>query len=173
MAGADLPTASDVGDRRTRWLPIFALSLAAAAGALPPSTADAAERAFPAARSGQGERMTIRLTINLERPIEATLLDGPAARDFAALLPLTLTLSDYASTEKISDLPKRLTADGAPDGFEPKAGDIAYYAPWGNLAIFHKGFHYSPGLVRLGAIVTGTERLAVPGPITVAIERAE
>jgi hypothetical protein len=36
------------------------------------------------------------------------------SRDFAALLPLTLTLKDYAATEKISDLPKRLSTDGAP-----------------------------------------------------------
>ncbi len=59
----------------------------------------------------------------------------------ASLLPLSVTLTDYASTEKISDLPRRLATDGAPDGFDPSAGDIGYYAPWGNLAIReqHKG----------------------------------
>jgi hypothetical protein len=31
-------------------------------------------------------------------------------------------------------------------------GDITYYAPWGNLAIFYRDFGYSPGLVRLGHI---------------------
>jgi hypothetical protein len=31
-------------------------------------------------------------------------------------------------------------------------GDIAYYAPWGNLAIFHKDFGYSDGLIILGKI---------------------
>jgi hypothetical protein len=36
-------------------------------------------------------------------PITATLDDNEIARDFASLLPLTLT--DYAATEKISDLP--------------------------------------------------------------------
>jgi hypothetical protein len=41
--------------------------------------------------------------------LPATLNDSPAARDFAALLPLTLTLKDYAATEKISDLPRRLS----------------------------------------------------------------
>ena len=67
--------------------------------------------------------------------ISGTLTDSPTARDFASLLPLTVTLKDYAGTEKISDLPKRLSTEGAPKGFDPSVGDIAYYAPWGNLAI--------------------------------------
>lgn len=46
------------------------------------------------------------------------------------LLPLTLTLEDYASTEKISDLPKRLSTQGAPAGIDPSVGDVTYYAPW-------------------------------------------
>lgn len=154
--------------------PLQALALAvtfAALGAdLPVAATESANRQAPVAGI---ERMTIRLRIVGERPIEAMLLDVPAARDLAALLPLTLTLTDYAATETISELPRKLTAAGAPDGFEPKAGDIAFYAPWGNLAIFHKGFHHSPGLVRLGTITTGIERFAVPGPMRVTIERAD
>lgn len=115
----------------------------------------------------------VRLIVRGERTIEATLLDAPAARDFAALLPLTLTLKDYAATEKIGDLLRRITTEGAPDGFEPKAGDIAFSAPWGNLAIFHKGFRYSPRLVRLVAITAGAERLAAPGPVNVTVERVD
>ena len=45
--------------------------------------------------------MTIRLDVD-GTPLTATLEDTEAARDFASLLPLTLTLEDYASTEKIS-----------------------------------------------------------------------
>lgn len=41
-------------------------------------------------------------------------------------LPLTLTLKDYAGTEKISDLPKRLSTEGAPSGSDPSVGDITY-----------------------------------------------
>ena len=43
----------------------------------------------------------------------ARLEDNAAARDFASLLPMTVTLRDYARTEKIGDLPKRLSTDGA------------------------------------------------------------
>lgn len=39
----------------------------------------------------------------------ATLDDTETTKDFASLLPLPLTLEDYASTEKISDLPRKLS----------------------------------------------------------------
>jgi hypothetical protein len=52
--------------------------------------------------------MNIRIDV-ASREIRATLDDNETARDFASLLPLTLTLEDYSATEKISDLPKRLS----------------------------------------------------------------
>lgn len=103
----------------------------------------------------------------------ATLEDSAASRDFAALLPLDLTLSDYHGIEKIADLPTRLSTDGAPAGVDPEVGDITYYAPWGNLALFYRGFGYSRGLVRLGRIEQGIERLAGSGAITARIERVD
>ena len=101
----------------------------------------------------------------------ATLDDTETARDFAALLPLTLTLTDYASTEKVSDLPRKLSTKGAPPGAAASAGDISYYAPWGNLALFHCDFEYSSGLVKLGALDGGVDLLRRRGPLTVKIER--
>ncbi len=113
--------------------------------------------------------MKIRLTVN-DKIINATLADNPSARDFLALLPLSLTLKDYASTEKISDLPKKLTTQNAPAGFDPGVGDITYYAPWGNLAIFYRDFGYSAGLIKLGHIDAGMEALNISGPMQVTIE---
>jgi hypothetical protein len=60
------------------------------------------------------------------RTLAATLADNAAARDFATLLPLTLTLNDYAKAERISDLPKKLTTEGTPAGSDPSVGDITY-----------------------------------------------
>lgn len=100
------------------------------------------------------------------------LEDSASARDFAALLPLTLTLEDYAATEKISMLARKLVTTGAPAGIDPEVGDFAYYAPWGNLAIFHKDFRYSAGLVRLGRVLEGVELLARKGNVEARIERA-
>lgn len=121
----------------------------------------------------QVEEMTkIRMTID-GTEITATLDDNATSRDFVSLLPMTLTLGDYSKTEKVSDLPRRLSTEGAPEGIDPSIGDITYYAPWGNLALFYRDFGYAPGLVRLGRIESGIEVFERPGPLTVTIERAE
>jgi len=103
--------------------------------------------------------------------ITATLEGSEAAKDFISLLPMSLTLEDYASTEKISDLPRRLSTTGSPAGITPKVGYMAYYAPWGNLAIFHEDFRYSIGLVRLGVLDSGVEIMRRPGPLKVTIRK--
>lgn len=114
--------------------------------------------------------MKIRLVAG-NRTFTATLEDNAAARDFAALLPLELTLSDYNRIEKIADLPKRLATEGTPDGIDPQIGDITYYAPWGNLAIFYRDFGYSRGLVRLGRIEGNADALAKVDGTSARIER--
>lgn len=102
----------------------------------------------------------------------ATLDDNDSARDFAAMLPLNLTLKDYAATEKIADLPRKLSIQGAPEGYKPSTGDVSYYAPWGNLAIFHKDFPYSSGLVRLGRLESGLDAMRRTGTRSVRVELA-
>jgi hypothetical protein len=119
-------------------------------------------------------RGTMRIRMNVEgKALAATLEDNATTREFAALLPLTLTLTDYNATEKISDLPKRLSTKGAPPGSDPAVGDISYYAPWGNLAVFYRDFGYSEGLVKLGTIESGIEALRRSGPLRVTIELSE
>jgi hypothetical protein len=115
--------------------------------------------------------MNISLTIEGGESVTATLHDTVAARDFASLLPLILTLKDYASTEKVAELPKRLDTEGEPDGFAPSRGDITLYAPWGNLAIFYKDFTFSRGLVSLGKLSRVPDAFRRPGPVTVTIAR--
>ncbi|WP_095058136.1 MULTISPECIES: cyclophilin-like fold protein [Pseudomonas] len=112
--------------------------------------------------------MKIRIDVS-GGPVTATLDNNDSSIDFVKQLPMKLTLDDYASTEKISVLPKPLSTQGAPAGFTPSVGDIAFYAPWGNLAIFHKGFKYSSGLIKLGKIDSGLEVLARPGSLEVTI----
>jgi hypothetical protein len=70
--------------------------------------------------------------------LRGTLDDTAAGRDFASLLPLTLTLTltDFHATEKISDLPPRLSTEGAPAGTAASAGDITYSA---QLAVMCSG----------------------------------
>ena len=114
--------------------------------------------------------MKIRLILG-GTPLMATLNESATAREFAALLPLRLTLEDYASTEKICDLPSKLSIEGAPAGNAARAGDIAYYAPWGNLAVFHRSFGSSEGLVTIGRIDGGIEVLQRPVAVSATFER--
>jgi hypothetical protein len=116
--------------------------------------------------------MKIRIDVDGTR-VTATLDDTAASRDFVSLLPLTLTLEDYNRTEKISDLPKRLSTQDAPTGVDPSRGDIAYYAPWGNLAIFYEDFGYSRGLVKLGRIDSGIETFDRLGARKVIMQRID
>jgi hypothetical protein len=120
------------------------------------------------------ERSQVELRLRVGGTVlRATMLDSETTRDFISLLPLTLTLSDYAQTEKVSDLPRRLSTADAPDGVDPDVGDIAYHAPWGNLAIYYRDFGYSSRLVKLGSIDSGVEELAtMSGDFTVTIELA-
>ncbi|WP_204367854.1 cyclophilin-like fold protein [Candidatus Jidaibacter acanthamoebae] len=117
----------------------------------------------------QEDKMKIKITIN-HQTVTATMEDSPTARDFISLLPLTLTLDDYSKTEKISDLPKKLTKEGAPAAINPKAGDIAFYAPWGNLAIFYRDGHHSPGLIKLGKMDSSMEVFKASDSMKATIE---
>jgi hypothetical protein len=117
----------------------------------------------------QADSMKIRLKVG-DTVLTASLIDSATTRDFISLLPLTLTLEDYAGTEKISNLPKRLSTENAPSGSDPSVGDIAYYTPWGNLAIFYRDFGYSRGLVILGKIDSGMDAFKVPDSVRVTIE---
>jgi hypothetical protein len=113
--------------------------------------------------------MNIRLTLNGRR-VAATLNDSATARDFAAQLPLTLSLRDFHQAEKIADLPRKLSISGAPEGADPAVGDLAYYAPWNQLAIYYRDAPYATGLVVLGHMADGgTEQLATADEITIDV----
>ncbi|PHK04806.1 cyclophilin-like fold protein [Nostoc linckia] len=105
-----------------------------------------------------------------DKVITATLIDSKTTQDFISLLPLTLTLEDYAKTEKISYLSRKLSTEDAPPGSDPAVGDIAYYAPWGNLAMFYQDSGYANGLIILGKIDGGIEAFKVPDSVKVTIE---
>lgn len=122
-----------------------------------------------AASPERTENMKLRITLE-ERVITATLNDSKTTRDFISLLPLTLTLEDYAGIEKIGYLPRELSTQDMPAASDFTPGDLAYYAPWGNLAIHHHEFGYANGLVILGTIDGGKEALIVPGSVMVTIE---
>ncbi len=73
-----------------------------------------------------------------------------AARDFASRLPMELQFEDFAGTERIAYLNPKLNVGEAPTHMTPQTGDVAYYIPWGNLAVFVRNFRASESLVPLG-----------------------
>jgi len=150
-----------------------AVGVVVAAAFLGPCIAALQARAVPAPTVAAQTRpiMKIRIAFNA-RAVTATLAESPAAREFFAQLPLTLSLKDYAATEKIAYLPRKLRAiEGGNAGLTPEPGDIAYYAPWGNLAIFYKGADHAQGLVKLGHVHEGAEWLATASELQVTISK--
>ena len=130
------------------------------------------EDAAGSAAKKPARAMKIQIRIG-EKKLTATMRDSATTVDFLSLLPLKLTLKDYARTEKIADLPEKLTTHGAPAGSEPSAGDIAYYAPWGNLALFYKDFGDSSGLIILEKLDSRIEVLTKFGAGNIIIERTD
>ncbi|RPD44081.1 hypothetical protein DRJ53_18445 [Paracnuella aquatica] len=116
--------------------------------------------------------MRLRIIVD-DNIYTASLYDNSTSKDFVSLLPLSLTLTDYNNTEKISDLPKKLTTKDAPAGYKPSPGDITIYAPWGNLALFYKQFPYSEGLIVLGKLDGGIDVFNRQGSLDVRIESVQ
>jgi hypothetical protein len=113
--------------------------------------------------------MRIRLTFN-GKSMTATLYDNPSARDLASLLPLDLMIDDYGSNEKIAYLPRKLTEEGSGPFGNERPGDLCYFKPWGNLAMFYADYRWE-GLIRLGRFEGSFEPLLVRGKFPLRIER--
>ncbi|MFC4456661.1 cyclophilin-like fold protein [Deinococcus sonorensis] len=106
--------------------------------------------------------------MHLTRTISGkTLKNSETTRDCLSLLPLTLTPEDDGGIEKTASPSRTLSPGGAPAGTTPKAGDIAYDAPLGNLALFHKDFRYSSGLIILGRLDEGVNVVRQLGNVQV------
>lgn len=100
----------------------------------------------------------------------ATLEDNPSTRDLVSLLPLDLTISDYSTNEKIAYLPRKLTEESSGQFGGEAVGDLCYYAPWGNLALFYGPYRWSRGLIRLGRLEEGAKPLTVRGEHPLHVE---
>jgi hypothetical protein len=86
------------------------------------------------------------------------LNDSPAARDLYAQLPLSITVENYSSNEKIFYPPEKLNTTDTPQA-DAQAGTLAYYAPWGDVVMFYGDFGPAAGLYELGHAVSGSEHI--------------
>jgi hypothetical protein len=101
------------------------------------------------------------------KSIVATLANSEAARDFASLLPLRLTMNDLFRREKFAPLPRAISEAGKRTN-DYAVGTIGYWPPGPDVAIFYRqdGERIpNPGLIVLGMVKTGIEALDVPGEL--------
>jgi hypothetical protein len=80
--------------------------------------------------------MKIQLKVN-DRIVSARIIDGPTARDFLSLLPLTLTMNDLFKREKFGSLPRAISNYGK-HIHSYALGDIAYWPPGPAVAVFYR-----------------------------------
>lgn len=90
----------------------------------------------------------------------ASLEDNSVASQLLKMSPMKLEMSDFNNREKIAYPPEKLDLAGMKRGHDPRTGDICVYAPWGNLCVFYGDAEYSDGLVYLGKIGNGLDKLA-------------
>jgi hypothetical protein len=101
------------------------------------------------------------------------LFDNATARDLTDQLPLRLSFRDHNNVEKTAPLPRELSLDGAPDGHDPAAGEIGYWAPDGDLVLYYDdGAPYFDGIVRIGEFDGEMGALERQAGFDVSIERA-
>ena len=94
-----------------------------------------------------------------DREIIFQLNDSPAARSLYDQLPLILPVENYGGNEKIFYPPRELDVSDTPLAQGP-AGTLAYYAPWGDVAIFYGQCSGASGLYALGEAVSGADQIA-------------
>jgi len=97
--------------------------------------------------------------------------DNPAVRDFLSMLPLTLTLEEFAGREKIAYLPRKLTHGDSP-GSDPEDGDLIYFVPWGNIGFYYNtaGIDYSDQTIHIGTYKASLDQLERLADRLVAVE---
>jgi hypothetical protein len=114
--------------------------------------------------------MKVHLKLN-GRVIPATLADNRTAREFAAMLPLKITMHDLFGREKFGPLPRAISGRGTRTQTY-QVGDMVCWAPGPDVAIFyrHDGQKISGRMHVLGRLDSGVEAFGVPGPLEVTIE---
>jgi hypothetical protein len=119
----------------------------------------------------EGGATVVRFT-SAQTSVDVTMGEAtPAVIDFLSLLPMTVTIKEFAGREKIADLPRQLVFAGTP-GSDPEDGDLIYYTPWGNLGFYYdtSGIGYSDQTLHLGTYDASLEQLTrLEGPVEVTI----
>lgn len=105
-----------------------------------------------------------------DRTITATLNNSDVARDFAAMLPVTLPWFRNLDIEYITELPAPMTETG-PFYTDVQAGDLVYYNPLDSITIIYSPTSSVPTLTKMGEITSDlTVFRNLPDSVNVRIE---
>lgn len=91
----------------------------------------------------------MKMTVG-ERHFAITLADTEAARTFAAMLPLSIDMSELNGNEKYAELPKALPTNASRPG-TIRNGDLMLYGSR-TLVVFYLTFSSSYSYTRLGRV---------------------
>jgi hypothetical protein len=120
----------------------------------------------------------LRIAIRVGEEISTgTLAETTAARTFAAMLPVTIAARDLFGQAMAGKVPRTLAIGDAAGASQYSIGDVGYWSPSGDLAIFYADDGQSlppPGLVSLGTVDGGLSAIADAGNrATMTIELAD
>jgi hypothetical protein len=117
----------------------------------------------------------VRIAVSIGgQSLTGTLANNRAAHDFAAQLPLDLTMDDLFGREKFARIPEPVD-QGVRRTWRYRAGDIAYWSPRQDIAIYYREdgeIIPPPGLIPIGRLDGSIEAFSVRGPVRVHIELA-
>lgn len=123
---------------------------------------------------GQGAESVSRVQITVgEQSFTATLDESVTARAFAAMLPLTLNMSELNGNEKYHYLPEALPTDAAQPG-SVREGDLMLYGS-NCIVLFYASFSTSYRYTRIGQIEdpAGLAAAVGAGNVTVSFHAVE
>ena len=115
----------------------------------PPSGEDDTEKNNNDKNNNESMELNITITVN-GTPFAATLENNEAGRAFAAMLPLTLSMSEMNGNEKYHYLDESLPTDSHRPG-TIQTGDLMLYGS-SCVVLFYKTFSSSYSYTRLGRI---------------------
>ena len=100
---------------------------------------------------------TMKISIHSNKKIILFALNNSdAAKELYHQLPLRIEIENYNNNEKIFYPPKKLSTTNTPKA-NANSGNLAYYAPWGDVVIFYKDFEAAHGLYELGEAIQGED----------------
>lgn len=112
---------------------------------------------------------TIKITI-ASNVFTATLASNASTTAFKAMLPLTLSMSDFSSNEKVAGLPGSITTAATNPG-TIYTGDIMLYGS-SSLVLFYETFSTSYSYTKIGRIdnPSGLKTALGSGGVTIKFE---